>query len=181
MKVKEETEKADLKLNIQKNHDHGIQSYHFTANRWGKSGNSDRSYFLGLQNHCGQCLQPQKMRDSWKKIYEKPRKHIKAQRHHFADKGSYRQSYGFSSSHVYMWELDDKEGSVPKNWCFWTVVLEKTLESPKGLFGKEIKPVNPEGNLHPEYSLEGLMLKLKHTRSEIRMFIFTVNCSKWLA
>ena len=54
MKVKEETEKADLKLNIQKNQDHGIQSYHFTANRWGKSGNSDRSYFLGLQNHCRQ-------------------------------------------------------------------------------------------------------------------------------
>ena len=73
MKVKEETEKADLKLNIQKNQDHGIQSYHFTANRWGKSGNSDRSYFLGLQNHCGQCLQPQKMLDSWKKKYDKPR------------------------------------------------------------------------------------------------------------
>ena len=65
-------------------------------------------------------------------------------RHHFADKGPYSQSYGFSSSHVQMWELDQKEGWVPKNWCFLTVVLEKTLESPLG--NKEIKPVNPKGN-----------------------------------
>ena len=65
-------------------------------------------------------------------------------RYPFADKGSYSQSYGFSSSHVWMWELDCKEGWVPKNWCFWTVVLEKTLESP--LDSKEIKPVNPRGN-----------------------------------
>ena len=57
---------------------------------------------------------------------------IKKQRHHFANKGPYSQSYGFSSSHVRMWELDPKEGWVPKNWCFWTVVLDKTLESPLG-------------------------------------------------
>ena len=63
------------------------------------------------------------------------------------------QSYGFSSSHVWMWELDYKESWAPKNWCFWTMVLEKTLES--SLDCKEIQPV------HPEYSLEGLMLKLK--------------------
>ena len=71
-------------------------------------------------------------------------KHIKKQRHYFADKGPSSQSYGFSSSHVWMWELDYKENWVPKNWCFWTVVLEKTLESP--LDCKEIKPVNPKGN-----------------------------------
>ena len=59
-------------------------------------------------------------------------------------KAMYSQSYGFSSSHVWMWELDHKEGWVPKNWCFWTVVLEKTLESP--LDCREIKPVNPKGN-----------------------------------
>ena len=59
-------------------------------------------------------------------------------------KGLSSQSYGFSSSHVWMWELDHKESWVPKNWCFWTVVLEKTLESPLGC--KEIKPVNPKGN-----------------------------------
>ena len=72
--------------------------------------------------------------------YDKPRQHIKKQRHYFANKGPPRQSYGFSSSHVWMWELDYKESWVPKNWCFWTVVLEKTLESP--LDCKEIKPVN---------------------------------------
>ena len=69
---------------------------------------------------------------------------IKKQRYHFADKDPCSQSCGFSSSHVQMWELDHKEGCAPKNWCFWTVVLEKTLESP--LDCKEIKPVNPKGN-----------------------------------
>ena len=69
--------------------------------------------------------------------------HIKKQRYHFADKGAYSQSYGFSSSHVQMWELDHKEGWVPKNWWFW-IVLEKTLESP--LDSKEIQPVSPKGN-----------------------------------
>ena len=63
---------------------------------------------------------------------------------HFADKGPYSQSYGFSSSHVWMWELDHKEGWALKNWRFRTVVMEKTLESP--LDSKEIKPVNPKGN-----------------------------------
>ena len=64
--------------------------------------------------------------------------------HYFANKGPYKQSYDFSSSHVWMWELDHKEGWVLKDWCFWSVVLEKTLEST--LDYKEIKPVNPEGN-----------------------------------
>ena len=73
------------------------------------------------------------------------RKHIKKQRHYFADKGLSSQSWSFSSSHIWMWELDHKESWVPKNWCFWTVVLEKTLlESPSDC--KEIKPVSPEGN-----------------------------------
>ena len=80
----------------------------------------------------------------WKKSYDKPRQHIKKQRHHFANKGLYSQSYGFFSSHVCMWDLDHKECWASKNWCFWTVVLEKTLESP--LDCKEIKPVNPNGN-----------------------------------
>ena len=80
----------------------------------------------------------------WKESYEKPRQHIKKQRHHFADKGLYRQSYGFPSSHVQMWELDNIEGRVLKNVCFRTVVLEKTLENP--LDCKEIKSVNPKGN-----------------------------------
>ena len=82
----------------------------------------------------------------WKKSYDKPRQCIKKQReqHHFANKGLYGQSYGFSSSHVWMWELDHKEGWMPKNWYFWAVVLEKTPESP--LDSKEIQPVNPKGN-----------------------------------
>ena len=80
----------------------------------------------------------------WKKSYDKPRQHIKKQRHYFASKDPYSQTYGFSVSHVWMWELDHKEGRMPKNWCFWAVVLEKALESP--LECKEIKPVNPKGN-----------------------------------
>ena len=79
-----------------------------------------------------------------KKSDDKPRQHIKKQRHHFVDKGLYSQSYGFSSSQVQMWELDHKEGRVPRNWCLWTVVLEKTLESP--LDCKEIQLVHPKGN-----------------------------------
>ena len=80
----------------------------------------------------------------WKKSYDKPGDHIKKQRHYFADKGPPNQSYSFSSSHVCMRESDPKEGWALKNWCFWTVVLEKTLKSP--LDCKEIKPVNPKGN-----------------------------------
>ena len=91
------------------------------------------------------------------KSYDQPRLCIKKQRHYFADKCLYSQSYGLSGSQVWMWQLDQKEGWTMKNWHFWTV-LEKTLESP--LDCKEIKPVNPE-EINPEYSLEGLMLKLK--------------------
>ena len=80
----------------------------------------------------------------WKKSYDQPRQHIKKQRHYFANKGPSSQSYGFSSSHVWMWELNYKESWMQKNWCFWTVVLEKTLESP--LDCKEIQPVHPKGD-----------------------------------
>ena len=80
----------------------------------------------------------------WKKSYDQPREHLRKQRHHFANKGTYSQSYGFSSSHVWMWESDHKEGWTLKNWCFWTMVLEKTPEIPWD--SKEIKPVNPKEN-----------------------------------
>ena len=91
----------------------------------------------------------------WKKLYsashlllgrsyDQPRQHIKKWRHYFANKGSSSQSYGFSSSHIWTWELDYKESWAPKNWCSWTMVLEKTLESP--LDSKEIQPDNPKGN-----------------------------------
>ena len=80
----------------------------------------------------------------WKKSYDTPRQLIKKQRHYFANKGPYSQSYGLPCSHVWMWELDHKEGWALKNWCFLIVVLEKTLESP--LDCKEIQPVHPKRN-----------------------------------
>ena len=95
---------------------------------------------------------------SWQEIYKKPRKCVKKQRYHFANKYPFTQGYGLSSSHVQLWELDHKEGWALKNWCFWTVVMEKTLESP--LESKEINQSNLKG-INPEYSLERLVLKLK--------------------
>ena len=82
-----------------------------------------------------------KLKDAypWEKSYDEPRQHIKKQRHYFA-KGLSSQSYDFSSSHIWMWDLDDKGSWAPKNWCFWTVVLEKTLENP--LDCKDIQPVH---------------------------------------
>ena len=80
----------------------------------------------------------------WKKSCDQPRQHIIKQRHYFDNKGPSRQSYGFSSSHVWMWELDYKESWAWKNGCFWTVILEKTVGSP--LDSKEIQPVNFQGN-----------------------------------
>ena len=89
---------------------------------------------------------PMKLKHAWslEENHDQSRQHIKKQRHYFANKGPYSQSYGFSSSHAWMWELDYKESWVPKNWRFWTVVLETTLESP--LDCKEIQPVHPKGN-----------------------------------
>ena len=81
---------------------------------------------------------------SLEKSYDQSRQRIKKQRHYFANNGPSSQSHGSSSSHVWTWELDYKENWAPKNWCFWTVVLEKTLESP--LDSKEIQPIHPKGN-----------------------------------
>ena len=81
---------------------------------------------------------------SLEESYDQPRQHIKKQRHYFANKGPSSQGYGFSSSHVWIWELDYKESWAQKNWCFRTVVLENTLESP--LDSKEIQLVHPKGN-----------------------------------
>ena len=124
---------------------------------------------FGLQNHCRWWLQPwnSKTLALWKKSYDKPRQYIKKQRHYFANKGPSTQSYGFSSSHVWVWELNHKEGWAPKNWCFLAVVLEKTFENP--VDNKEIKSVNPKGN-QPwifwkdwmDFQLEVLVLKLQY-------------------
>ena len=79
-----------------------------------------------------------------KESYDQPRQHIEKQSYYFANKGPSSQGYGFSCGHVWMWELDCEESWVPKNWCFWTVVLEKTLENP--LDCKEIQPVHSKGD-----------------------------------
>ena len=91
---------------------------------------------------------------SWKKSYDQPRQHIKKQRHYFASKGPASQSYGFFSSHVWMWELDHKKSWALKNWCFWTVVLKETLTARRSN-QSTLKEISPE------YTLERLMLKLK--------------------
>ena len=114
---------------------------------WQIDGETVRDFiFGGLKNHYRWWLQPwnSKTLALWRKSYDQPRQHIKKQRHYFADKDPSSERYGFSSSHVWMLELDYKESWVPKNWCFWTVVLEKTLDNP--LDCKEIQPVRPKRN-----------------------------------
>ena len=141
MKVKEESEKVGLKLNIWKMEivaSGPITSWWIDV----ETVETVSDYFGGLQNHCR--WWNSKTFASWTKSYDQPRPHIKKQRHYFANKVASSQSYGFSSSHIWMWELAYKESWVPKNWCFWIVVLEKTLESP--LDCKEIQLVHPKGN-----------------------------------
>ena len=135
MKVKEESEKAGLKFNIQKTKI--MTSGPITS--WQIDGEIVTDFiFLGSKIIAdGDCSHEIKR---CLLLRSKPRQHIKKQRHYFVDKGPLSQSYG----HIRMWELDHKESWLPKNWCFWTVALEKTLESP--LDCKEIKPVNPQGN-----------------------------------
>ena len=105
-----------------------------------------QTLFFGTPKSLQMVTAAMKLKDacSLEKSYEQPRQHIKKQRHYFANKGPSSQGYGFSRSHVWMWELDYKESWVPKNWCFWTVATEKTLESP--LDCKEIQPVPPKVN-----------------------------------
>ena len=126
----------------------------------GKQWKQWQTLILGAPKSLQMVTVAMKLKDtcSLEESYDQPRQHVKKQRHYFANKGPSSQSYGFLSSHVWMWELDYKESWAPKNWCFWTVLLEKTLESP--LDCKEIELAYPKGN-QSWYSLEGLMLKLK--------------------
>ena len=130
------------------------------GNRWGNNGKSDRLFFFLAPKSLQMVTAAMKLKDAsfLEESYDQPKQHIKKQRHYFADKSPSSQSYGFSSSHAWMWELDHKEGWALKNWRFWTVVLKKTLESL--LDYKDIKPVNPKGNQSWTF-IEGLMLKLK--------------------
>ena len=145
MKVKEESEKVGLKLNIQKTKimaSDPITSWQID----GETVETVADCILGGSKITadGDCSQEIKTLTPWKESYDQPRQHMKKQRYYFANKGLSSQSYGFSNSHVWMWGLDYKESWVLKNWCFWTVVLEKTLKSP--LDCKEIQPVHPKGN-----------------------------------
>ena len=125
-----------LKLNIQKTN---MTSGPITS--WKRDGETMKTVtdfiFLGSKITADSDYNQEKTLVPWKKSYDKPRQQIKKHRHHFANKCPYNQSYGFSSSHVQMWELDHKEVWAPKKWCFWTVVLEKTLESSFELQGDQ--------------------------------------------
>ena len=132
MKVKEESEKLGLKLNIQKAKI--IASGPITS--WEIDGEAvettrDTIFFLAPKS-LQKVIAAMKLKDTYSldKSYDQPRQHIKKQRHYFADKGPYGQGYGFSSGHVWIWKLDCEESWALKNWCFWTVVLEKTLKNP---------------------------------------------------
>ena len=105
-----------------------------------------RDFILGAPKSLQMVTASMKLKDAvlCKKSYDQPRRHIKKHRHYFANKGLSSQGYGFSSGHVWMWELDCEESWALKNWCVWTAVLEKTLESP--LDCKGIQPVHPEGS-----------------------------------
>ena len=122
------------------------------------SEESGRLQSMGLQREHNWRTKHKVLLAPWEKSYDKPSQHIKRLRHYFSNKGPHSQSYGFSNSHVQMWELDHKEGWALKNWCFWTIVLEKTLKIP--LDSMEIKPLILK-EINPEYLLKGLMLKLK--------------------
>ena len=116
--------------------------------------------FWGAPKSLQMVIAAMKLKDAYslKGKYDQPRQHIKKQRHYLANNGLSSQGYDFSSSHVWMWELDFKESWVPKNWCFWTVVLEKTLEIP-WTARRSNQSILKE--ISRGCSLEGLMLKLK--------------------
>ena len=145
MKVEEESEKAGLKLNIQKTKI--MASGPITS--WQIDGETmetvtDFTFLAPKITADGDCSHEIKMLAPWKKSYDKPRQHIKKKRHYFASKGPSSQSHGFSSSHIWVWELEYKESWALKDWSFGIVVLENTLESP--LDCMEIQPVRPKGN-----------------------------------
>ena len=173
MKVKEESEKVGLKLNIQKTKimaSRPITSWQIEE----ETMETLRLYFGGLQNHCRWWLQPWnlKMLAPWKKSYDKSRQHIKKHRHYFANKCPSGQSYSFSSSHVWILKLYYKECWALKNWCFWTVVLERLLRVPWTARRSNQSTLR---EISPEYSLEGLMLKLK-----CQYFGYLMQRTDWL-
>ena len=149
----------------------------------GKNGNSDRLYFPGLQNHCRWWLQPwnSKMFVPWKKSYGKPRQCIKNQRHHFANKGLYSQSYGFSSRHIQMWELDHKKAECWRNDAFELWCWRRLLRVPWTAWRSNQSKLK---EITHEYSLEGLMLNLQyfdHLMWRANSLEKTLMLEKWRA
>ena len=146
MKVKEESEKVGLKFNIQKTKimaSGPITSWQID----GETMETVTDYFWGLQNHCRWWLRPwNKTLTPWKESYDQPRQYIKKQRHYFTNKGPSSQSYGFSSGHVWVWELDYKKKAEQwkidafELWCWRRLLKESPLDC------KEVQPVNPKGN-----------------------------------
>ena len=142
--MKEESEKVGLKLNIQETK--MMASGPITSWQMGKPWKQWQTLFFWAHKSPQMVTAAIKLKDacSLKEKLRQPRQHIKKQRHYFANNGPSSQSFGLSSSHVWMWELDCEESWETKNWCFWTVVLMKTFESP--LDFKEIQRVNPKEN-----------------------------------
>ena len=125
--------------------------------RWGNNGNSYR-LFWGVRKSLQMVTVAKKLKGAfpWKKSYDHPGQYVKKQRHYFANKGPSSQSYGFSSSHVQMWELDNKKGGTRKNWCPRTVVRRRLPWIAKRSNQSILKKINPY------YSLEELILKLQY-------------------
>ena len=130
------------------------------TNRWGNNGSSERVFLSWAPKSLQMVTAAMKLKDAWpwKESYDQPTHHIKKQSYLFANKGLSSQTYGFSSSHVWMWELDYKESWALKNWCFRTVMLGKSLVSP---LTARISNQSILKEISLECSLEGLMLKLK--------------------
>ena len=137
-----ESEKVGLKLNIQKMKimaSGPITSWEIDE----ETVETLSDFIFGVPKSLQMLIATMKLKDTpWKESYDQPGQHIKKQKHYFPKQGPSIQGYGFPSSHVWMWELNYKESWVPKNWWFWTVVSEETLESP--LDCKKIKPVHPK-------------------------------------
>ena len=131
------------------------------ANRWVNAGNNYKALFLEDFKITADfaCSHEIKTLAPWKKSYDQPRQHTKKQRRYFSNKVPSSESYGFSSSHVWMWELESKESWAPKNWWFWTVVLERNLETVPWSARRSNQSILNE--ISPENSLERLTLKLK--------------------
>ena len=145
MQKKWPCEKVGLKLNIQKTKimaSGPITSWQID----GETVETVDDFTWGVPKSLQMVIAATELKDtySWKENYDQCRQYIKKQRHYLANEGVSSQGYGFFTSHVWMWELACEETWVPKNSCFWTVVLDKTLESP--LDCKEIQQVHPKGD-----------------------------------